>query len=334
MKSLHSKQKNKPVWLVILFDVLLVGVTLILYALVHHVIPSYKERFSEHETVAPIATAVISTPAPEATPEPEIPWKEKFADKFTDEVVRTADSYKSPNVSVEIIETIDGMLNDPERQVYYVADIYIADIECFQTSYFGGAFGTSCNYIGNIAEDCDAVVAVNGDFSSTASGGYIIRNGNLYRNSYIDAEICVLYRDGTMKTYLPEEFDAQEALENGAWQAWTFGPSLLDENGAAKTSFSQSYGTILSTNPRTVLGYYEPGHYCFVVIEGRDPGFALGYNMNETAELMEKLGCKVAFNLDGGDSSKMILGVVPVTSAKSMIRDINDIVCIVDAKED
>ena len=56
-------------------------------------------------------------------------------------------------------------------------------------------------------------------------------------------------------------------------------------------------------NPRSAVGYYEPGHYCFVVIDGRQPGYSKGATLMQLAQLFESLGCKEAYNLDGGKSA-------------------------------
>ena len=38
------------------------------------------------------------------------------------------------------------------------------------------------------------------------------------------------------------------------------------EDGKAKTTFTSD---VKPKNPRSVIGYYEPGHYCFVQVDGR-----------------------------------------------------------------
>ena len=48
----------------------------------------------------------------------------------------------------------------------------------------------------------------------------------------------------------------------------------------------------------------EPGHYVFLVCEGRSSS-AKGFTYKELASLMLEEGCSVAYNLDGGDSSQM-----------------------------
>ena len=58
-----------------------------------------------------------------------------------------------------------------------------------------------------------------------------------------------------------------------------------------------------SANPRTVIGYYEPGHYCFLVVNGR--GDERGLEMMELAQLCADMGMTAAYNMDGGQTSGM-----------------------------
>ena len=111
--------------------------------------------------------------------------------------------------------------------------------------------------------------------------------------------------DGTMKIYNPEEINTQQLIDSGAYQSWIFGPSLLDENGKAKTTF-QTWSYITESHPRTAIGYYEPGHYCLLVADGRQDS-SRGMFLDEMAALFEQLGCKAAYNLDGGHCSFMTL---------------------------
>lgn len=102
-----------------------------------------------------------------------------------------------------------------------------------------------------------------------------------------------------MKTFTPSEFGAQQAIQDGAWQSRVFGPSLLDEAGKAKTDFI-TWDYIRESHPRTAIGYYEPGHYCLLVVDGRQKDYSRGMFLTELSKLFESLGCKAAYNLDGG----------------------------------
>ncbi len=126
-----------------------------------------------------------------------------------------------------------------------------------------------------------------------------------YRSAPTNVETCVLFRDGTMKIYAPNEADSQMLIDSGAYQSWVFGPSLLDENGKAKTDFL-TWSYIKESHPRTAIGYYEPGHYCLLVADGRQKGYSRGMFPDEMAKIFEDLGCKAAYNLDGGHCSFMV----------------------------
>ena len=82
-----------------------------------------------------------------------------------------------------------------------------------------------------------------------------------------------------------------------------FGPSLLDENGKAKDSFL-TWSYIEESHPRTAIGYFEPGHYCLLLVDGRQKS-SRGMFPHEMAKLFENLGCRAAYNLDGGHCSFM-----------------------------
>ena len=67
------------------------------------------------------------------------------------------------------------------------------------------------------------------------------------------------------------------------------------------------YQKIAKANPRTAIGYYEPGHYCFVVAGGRGEQ-PYGVTLSALSRFMKSLDCKSAYNLDGGRSSIMVFG--------------------------
>ncbi|PXV91132.1 uncharacterized protein DUF2233 [Lachnotalea glycerini] len=257
-------------------------------------------------------------------------WSEKFADKFTDTVVQTDSSYTSPDVSI----TIENVTTESgSSQIsYYVADIYVADITCFQTALAKDTYGTGYkDTISNMASDNNAILATNGDYYSYSNEGIVIRNGVVYRSAQTDADVCVLYYDGTMKTFSGSEFDIDEAINDGAYQAWTFGPMLLDDSGNAITSFNASK-RLQSKNPRTAIGYYEPGHYCLVTVDGRDDDSA-GMTLTNLSNLFEELGCTSAYNLDGGKSSVMTYDGTVVNNPVNGGRQSSDCILIKEVTE-
>ncbi len=334
----HTKEKNRanlPLWLVIVIDVLALGVAINIYALFDHVLIF---GTGEVTPIAPVTEPATEPATPSVVPtEPstEIPTEDegdfgaKFRDKFAakGEVTRTEDSYVSHDINVTV--TRGRMFNAD----YYVQDIYVRYADNFRTAFSGGEFNGVRQTGRTIAKDNNAVCAVNGDYSGFGNSqtGVVLRNGLLYRDKRTN-DVLVMYKDGSMKTFgIKASFDATQELNSGAWQAWCFGPTIV-ENGSKITSY---YKAIKAKNPRTALGYFEPGHYCFVTVDGRSDT-SEGMTMAELAELMESLGCDIAYNLDGGQSSTMIFSdkLINIVPPKEGVRKISDILYIAEIEQE
>ena len=312
-----------PVWMLAAIDVLAIGVCLLAFAYFDHVRPS---SFTEDETNEPVVLDQIDEPVaePEIAADPD-DWRVKFADQFVSgEPVITENSYKSNNVSVTLTK-----YSVPEQELtYYVQDIYIADIECLRNVFAKDTFGKSITEeVLAMDSRVNAVGAINGDYYAHGSAGVVIRNGVLYREEWAaDQDVMVLFRDGTMKHYATEqEFDAEAVMAAGAWQAWSFGPSLLQENGELLESYERA-----SHDPRTVFGMIEPGHYLFIVIDGRQGSYSEGTTYSETAKLCKELGCVAAYNLDGGKTSQMTFMGEIANQPYEGGRKVSDLIYIAD----
>ncbi len=242
-------------------------------------------------------------------------WRKKFADKFTREVVSTDTSYTSPDLSIHLtFHSYDtkrtGVNGIGTRTAYVLADVYVGDITCFQTAFADDTYGVGYSEsLSSMSARLKSVLAVNGDSYSNdrhRDNGTIIRNGIIYRDRGTDMETCVLNWDGTMDIYSPGELNTRTLIEKGAYQSWIFGPSLLDQNGHAKENFL-TWDYIRESHPRTAIGYYEPGHYCLLVADGRQDNYSRGLYLDEMSKIFERLGCKAAYNLDGGHCAFMTL---------------------------
>jgi exopolysaccharide biosynthesis protein len=93
---------------------------------------------------------------------------------------------------------------------------------------------------------------------------------------------------------------------------------------------SQFNSKVNPENPRTAIGYYEPGHYCFVVVDGRQDGYSDGLTLAELSQLFHDLGCQTAYNLDGGQSSMMVFQDSLVNQPYKGGRNSSDIVYLTD----
>lgn len=264
-------------------------------------------------------------PTPRPTPTPEglcgaRYWPDSF--RYDGEVSQTEDTYVSENVDVSIERYTDSSTFH-KRITYYVADIKIQDVRSFRTAWSDTTpVGKNTQLMSKFDSQVSPIVSMNGDYIAARKIGIVVRNGKSYRSAETkNFDICALMKDGELKIFEANTFTPKEVLSYDPWQCWCFGPSLLNENGKAKTKFHSS---LTGANPRSALGYYEPGHYCFVTVDGRQQGYSMGLDLSELALLMQKLGCSVAYNMDGGASSQMrFLGTrVNKPSASRTIPDI------------
>ena len=240
-------------------------------------------------------------------------------------------SYQTDELRIAVDEIQEGGVT------YYVADIWMRNINCFKTAFSSGKFRGKREPAEKIAQDNNAILAVNGDFL----GGLVLRNGELFRKATLRAvpfedgveqstnerpqrATCVLYYDGTMLTEEYSKFRSTRAMEQGAWQGWQFGPTLIRNGNVMKDVRTQG------RNPRCILGYYEPGHYCLILIDGRRKGHSIGMNMKEMIELCTRLGLKEAYNLDGGGSAIMTFDgkIINQPSGTNESRNLTDMVVI------
>lgn len=321
-----SRRRHMNAALVVFLDILVGGLILLTFAFFHHVLPAIKTEMTRREqllqpTEPPVLATVpqislteplITEPLTPITEPPTQPptepdnrteWQIKYAEHFSDEVIMTENSYKSPEVSITI-ETCQTE-QDGHKVVYYVADIYVASMDNFVTQVANNdmSYYSTQNSLA-LDKSANAILSICGDFLTYQKGGFMMRNGEVYVDDHNLNSICVLYSNGEMETYDGKAYKIDDIKAKDPVQVWSFGPALLDENGKVRPKYTVS-STVAQRNPRSAVGYYEPGHYCFVVVDGRQKHSA-GIKIPKLAAIFEELGCKAAYNLDGGGSAVMM----------------------------
>lgn len=371
-KCKQERDKRMPIWKLAMLDILIAGISLSVFSLFHHVLPSVsknngidivsvnngvKPTFNLPSKVTPSNTEVttetntpeLSTPEPTETqntvktpkptnkptntktPEPTpVPLPFEYAKKYDDSPyernIYLLNTYKNEDSEIYInkIEIGEGQ----EKVTYYTADVFVTDIQQIQTAFATGKYGRNIREnILEMADNNNAILAISGDFYTNNDIGVVIRNGYFYRSKDITSDVCVLFIDGTIKTYSPSEFNIDDVLAKGAWQAWTFGPALLDSNGNMLKSFNTS-SYIKQDHPRCAIGFVAPGHYVLTVVDGRNAGYSCGVNIEELAQIMYDEGCVSAYNLDGGKTAQMVFNGMYVNSPTDGGRTVSDILFI------
>jgi LmbE family N-acetylglucosaminyl deacetylase len=177
--------------------------------------------------------------------------------------------------------------------------------------------------------------------------GIVIRDGviliddpyNEATTKFPNLDTLALFPDGRMEVYPSYELTAQDYLDMGATDVYSFGPYLI--NRGELNPNAENWGK--SLNPRCAIGMVEPGHYVVVVAEGRMKTSA-GISMTHLASLMWNKHCEVAFNMDGGQTAVMLfmgkqLNAIGLYDGKTSARETTEILGagyseLVSAKDD
>ncbi|MCR5086365.1 MAG: phosphodiester glycosidase family protein [Lachnospiraceae bacterium] len=306
-------KRQRPIWAVV-FGVLLTAYTVYAMLDVFVIKRPMKENATEVNlsvfdkfatatpTPSPTAAPVV-TQAPNATATPTVPPEPTATPTpsyFTDEVVETDTSYSNDHLNIQISE-----IREHRTQVHIV-EIRVSSARYLLTAFAKDTYGRNIyEKTSRMAASKDAILAINGDNYGSREGGYVIRNGVLYRetkNARMDV-LCIM-PDGDFVFSHSNRATAQELAGIGAWQAFTFGPVLID-NSEIVIQTDTEVDLCYVTNPRTAIGMVEPLHYFIVVADGRTKE-SHGLSLYEVADIMLRLGCTKAFNLDGGGSSTCV----------------------------
>lgn len=249
-----------------------------------------------------------TAPEEETSGEDKDPEALSEADKEEEERIRlltdpviTDTTYNNGEVSIEI-----SYMRTLNTDVY-VADITMRDPSYLQTALAEGSFGRNLTDLtSTIAQQNDAILAINGDYYGFRDTGYVIRNGYLYRSVPSKDQLqedLVFYEDGSVAIVRESDVTAEELWNAGAEDIFSFGPGLVID-GEISVEKGEEVKRAQVTNPRTAFGVISPLHFLFVVSDGRTKE-NVGLSLLELAGLMKDLGCVTAYNLDGGGSSTM-----------------------------
>jgi hypothetical protein len=243
-------------------------------------------------------------------------------------------SYTSDGASVELSTVVTG--SGDSTVTYYVADVTLTDATVLQSAFAQNEFGTNIiDETSDIAEQNDAIFAVNGDYYGFRDTGIVIRNGVVYRDEGARQGLA-FYRDGTVQVYDETATTADELVADGVWNTLSFGPAIVEDgeivDGIEDVEVDTNVGnhSIQGDQPRTAVGVIDSNHLVFVVVDGRSPGYSEGVSLTELGEIFQDLGATTAYNIDGGGSSTMYFDgeVVNDPLGKGQERGTSDILYI------
>ena len=242
--------------------------------------------------------------------------------------------YKTDRVSIGVSHVVDGKLS------YFICDIKVKSVKDFRTAFANNSIGGRA-YTHKIAQSVGAGFAINGDFCGFRNSGIIIRNGGLYRDKKSDDwDLCYLNKYGDLISCRNDAESGKKLVNVGVWQSWCFGPTLVKDYKALKNSEFNTPDLSRkdwARESRTAIGQVDRLHYIFIVVDAKrvvnatgkyDTVEGTGMNFDELAAAFEALGCKTAYNLDGGASTSLWMNgkVINVPCMEAGARQVSDIV--------
>ncbi len=228
----------------------------------------------------------------------KVKMEEPYLERPEDYTV-SADGYEDSNIKISVSDVFEY------NTLVHIADIELSSVEFLRTAFAEGTYGKDIfANTSDIAGEHDAILAINGDSYGSRERGYVIRNGVDYPRTTDIYDVMCIYSDGSMKIYGPEKKGSQELLDEGVWQAFSIGPTLI-KDGQISVSPDEVIKRGRMNNSRTAIGIIDNNHFVFVVGDGRTSE-SEGLTLYNLAELMSKMGVVTAYNLDGGGSSTMV----------------------------
>ncbi len=298
---------KKPFAFGIMYSIFITALSLVLI-LETFVIP---QDYSDEAEMYTAGTNILATKVPEVTePDKETGIQ---VDQDTQSVITDADteqpktpeitenSYKDQNIQIKLDEVRYA------DTTVFVADIRINSLEYLKTAMGQDTFGKNYKELtSELATRKGAIIAINGDYYGAHNNGYVIKNGVLYRSkvrSETQYDDLVIYNDGSFGLINEKNISAKELVDSGAYQLFMFGPTLV-KRGKVVVDEDAEVAVSMKSNPRCAIGMINELHYVFVVSNGRLEN-EKGLSLYELGIYMHDLGCKVAYNLDGGGSATM-----------------------------
>ena len=231
--------------------------------------------------------------------------------------------YKDDSIEITVEQTTPGNAN------ILVITVRITDISQFRAAW-AGSYPTSneVSTVADMAEWNNAVLAINADFFANHSSGIVYRNGMKIRvRPDRDRDTLIIDTNGDFHILAPSTQKAFDEFDGEILHAFCFGPALV-KDGVMETDFNRIDLDIMKykKEQRLAIGQLGPLTYVIVAVEGPLYASSGGMTVPELAQFMMDLGCTNAYNLDGGNSTAVVLGGVKLNSqSTTKVRQVGDI---------
>lgn len=174
-----------------------------------------------------------------------------------------------------------------------------------------------------ISKRVKAVLAVNADWFTYQNTGIVYRNGELLRdrsNENFDGLAIDVNGDFHIVRPMTDEGYAQIGVPIA--NSFAFGPALVI-GGQVQEIVNRD----VTYKQRMAIGQVAPLSYVLVATDGPDQKDSVGLSVPQLAELMHGLGAQTAYNLDGGQSTTMLMHQIKMNGQNPKnLRAVGDII--------
>ena len=254
--------------------------------------------------------------------------------------------YLGKSLQIRIIRMTDASI----PLIWFETDIRMRNGENFRTVQTDPAHpGKKFQYPYVISRQERFVLGFSDDFFANRMAhketvGIIIREGEIISRTtnrnpghhLPNLDMMAIYADGSAEVFECGEITAEQLLEKGAVNVFSFGPILLRDGEISKPV----YTWYRSIEPRHALGMIEPGHFLLLSFQGRTAD-SRGTMLQRVAETMKQRGVRQALNLDGGNTMALVfrgrmLNRLATYKRKSFVRTVTSLIgigCTADQAE-
>ena len=165
-------------------------------------------------------------------------------------------------------------------------------------------------YPTQMAQNANAVVAINGDFYGHRSCGITVYQRQLYRFNPRSLESCFFTASGDMIFTHVGELNTEDDVkrfvqDNDITFSISFGPILV-ENGEKKTTNTYLVGEVDIQYSRAAIGQVDKLHYLLMSIN-EEGVYKNRVTINQAADLIYAKGVPNAYALDGGQTATIVM---------------------------
>lgn len=199
-----------------------------------------------------------------------------------------------------------------DNAVYTISEVKIADPSQFRRFLADGQYASGSKYVPTeLASSVNAVVASNGDFYTFRKTGIIVYDSQLKRAEGKTLDTCFIAGNGDIlfahKNQITKKEDMEQFIqENGVRFSVAFGPILIENGEQVPIKHPYSVGEGNVPYARMALCQRDTLHYYFVNVSPERP-YENSHTLPVFAKNLAKLGCKCAYNLDGGQSATIVM---------------------------